>query len=415
MILAGDFIPKNLMVHLPDEFKGLLVLANLEGPICADGLPQSNKVGVCLHTSRELFDCSDCSIVRLEGGGVAPRFAFSLANNHVMDYGEEGLRQTKVTLASHGIPFAGAGDNEEEARRPMILEENGKHIAVFCCCERQFGMATAGSAGCAEKGVWLYNAIREIKVSGLADFVIVSCHAANEFSPWPTPRLREFYRSLIDVGADCIHGHHAHVPQGWEVYGGKPIFYGLGNFVVDCEAWKSNRNQLWSLVADLSFGCDGRLSFSVSSYAVRQNSNGLSLEKVLNDERVRVYLEGAKAPLEGRDHSLAAVWQEVAVRTFSSLHSQVLRIRGACLRRLSMRDRLRKLYFLLGDLGCVMSGRENVNRKTIHYGKVAYSRFNCESHAECIATALGVLTGAEPDLRTADTAKLVESLMNGGC
>ena len=46
MILAGDFIPKNLNVRLLDEFKGQLVLANLEGLVCADGLPRSNKVGV---------------------------------------------------------------------------------------------------------------------------------------------------------------------------------------------------------------------------------------------------------------------------------------------------------------------------------------------------------------------------------
>ena len=122
MILAGDFIPKNLNVHLPDEFKDCLVLANLEGPICDDSLSKSSKVGFCLHSNGE----------KLRSWGVE-RFAFSLANNHMMDFGEEGLRQTKAALASLSIPFAGAGVNEEEARQPMILEENGKRIAVFSC------------------------------------------------------------------------------------------------------------------------------------------------------------------------------------------------------------------------------------------------------------------------------------------
>ena len=99
-----------------------------------------------------------------------------------------------------------------------MLEENGCKIAVLCCCERQFGIAHDNIAGCAEMGVWLYGAIREIKQTKSADYIIVSCHAASEFSPWVSPKLRSFYHSLVEAGADCIHGHHSHVPQGYEVY-----------------------------------------------------------------------------------------------------------------------------------------------------------------------------------------------------
>jgi hypothetical protein len=60
----------------------------------------------------------------------------------------------------------------------------------------------------------------------------------------------------IDAGADVIHGHHAHVPQGWEVYKGKPIFYGLGNFIVKNDDWSDNKDQLWSLVVKLDLSCD---------------------------------------------------------------------------------------------------------------------------------------------------------------
>ena len=124
MILAGDFIPKSCSIDLPNEFECQQVLANLEGPICEDGLLMSDKVGACLHTTplEALFD------------SIRP-FSFSSANNHMMDFREEGFRQTSQVLAVHGIPFAGAGMCEGDARKPMFVEENGMRVAVFSCCE----------------------------------------------------------------------------------------------------------------------------------------------------------------------------------------------------------------------------------------------------------------------------------------
>ena len=387
MILVGDFIPKNLNVRLPDEFKDCLVLANLEGPICVDGLPRSNKVGVCLHSN----------VAKLRSWGVE-RFAFSLANNHMMDFGEEGLRQTKAALSSHGIPFAGAGDNEEEARKPMILEENGKRIAVFCCCERQFGMAMVASAGCAEKGVWLYNAIREIKETGQADFVVVSCHAASEYSPWICPALHDFYHSLIDAGADCIHGHHAHVPQGYEEYKGRPIFYGLGNFVmVEGEAG-GDVNQLWSLVAELTF--DREIYWSVRPVDLTFNGDSImpvvSAAETLSDHNR--YLQYANLPFADTLH-LVGCWQESSVRIYNRLYCQPLRALPVMGRKLSWRDRMRKIWFSMKDFRSIFSGSEHVSEGSLRYGKILYNYMNCESHFAAISVALGVLTGVEPDMR----------------
>lgn len=399
MILAGDFIPKDLKVRLPDEFKGKLVLANLEGPICADGLPRSNKVGVCLHSHVE----------DLRSWGVE-RFAFSLANNHMMDYCEEGLRQTKTALTSHGIPFAGAGDNEEEARKPMILEENGKRIAVFSCCERQFGMASESSCGCAEKGVWIYSAIREIKGSGRADFVIVSCHAANEYSPWASPKLHDFYHSLIDAGADCIHGHHAHVPQGYEEYKGRPIFYGLGNFVVDPSSWDSNPNQLWSIVVNVTFEAD-RVAWSVRPYFV-ELKDGAICASAMEAERLSLcdgYLQRANRQFENQQ-MLVGCWQEVSVRLYRRIYEQLLRAPSVANHRISVKDALRKMLFATGDAARALTLSERRTSRSICLGKVLYNYFNCQSHKETISTALGVLTEAEPDLRTAETSRLADQL-----
>ncbi len=399
MLLAGDFIPKSLPIKLPDRFGRELVLANLEGPVCADGLPGSTKVGVHLHSAP--FD-------------IPGRWAFSLANNHLMDFREEGLRQTRCFLAKKGYAFAGAGDGEDEARKPMFLEEEGKRIAVFSCCERQFGMATPNSAGVAAMGVWLYEAIRSIKSRGKADFVIVSCHAASEFCSWPSPQLRAFYHSLVDAGADVIHGHHAHVPQGWETYRNRPIFFGLGNFVVDPAMWSANRNQLWSLVADVRFTADG-VSFSVTPYCISLEDAKIVLHSVAEEASVGDYLVAANAPFAPDSAvSVEAIWQEASARLYPRIYAQGIRAPGVARQRLSMRDRVRKVYFALRDVGYALLGREWATPKSLFYAKGLYCSYNCRSHYEMIATALGVLTKVEPDVRTDASHSLVARCM-GEC
>ena len=395
MLLAGDFIPKGLRVQVPENFCRELILANLEGPVCADGVPISNKVGVCLHSVP--FD-------------IPGRWAFGLANNHTMDFREEGLHQTRTFLQDKGYLFAGAGDTEDEARKPMILEENGMRIAVFSCCERQFGMATEVTAGCAEMGTWLYEAIRSVKESNKADRVIVSCHAASEFCPWPSPQLREFYHSLIDSGADVIHGHHSHVPQGWEVYRGSPIFYGLGNFVVEPTAWASNPHQLWSFVADVHFLKDG-VSYTVTPYCVKSGEGMVAICPVEEDAKVRAYQNAVNVPLSTSPSvSLESVWQETSVRLYPKIYSQAIRAPGVEGRKLSLRDRLRKTYFAFRDLGYALCGREWVTEKNMFYAKCLYNYFNCSSHQQVISTALGILTGIIPDLRTNESRYLLEEV-----
>ena len=99
-------------------------------------------------------------------------------------------------------------------------------------------------------GDWVVDAIHSVREQG-ADVVIVSCHMGSESSKYVSPRQVELYHHYIDAGADIVHGHHAHIPQGWETYKGKPIFYGLGNFVIDESGWKHNEHHLWSLIVKL--------------------------------------------------------------------------------------------------------------------------------------------------------------------
>ena len=239
MVLVGDIVPQDSQFASPD-FGENIVLANLEGPICCDGLAPIEKVGPHLHSKP----------FKLNG-----RWAFTLANNHLMDFQAEGMRETQAFLRGQGFSFGGAGENESEARKPLWLLESGRRIAVVCCCEHQFGVAGSDTPGVASQGPMVIESIRSARDEG-ADIVIVSSHAGSESTKLVSPRLQSLYHDWIDAGADVIHGHHAHLPQGWETYKGKPIFYGLGNFIVKKEDWAGSKDQLWSLVVTLDLSGD---------------------------------------------------------------------------------------------------------------------------------------------------------------
>lgn len=370
MTFVGDFVPQKTKPTLPDFGEGWVV-ANLEGPVCADETPKALKVGVHLHSAP--FE-------------VNGKWAFALANNHLMDFGVEGLKQTFAFLSTRKqtaeAAWTGAGTDVGCAREPMILEESGKKVAVISCCERQFGVATETTAGVAEKGEWLYAAIAKAKCE--ADFVVVSCHCASEFSTAVSPRLQAFYHSLIDAGADVIHGHHSHVPQGWEEYKGRPIFYGLGNFVVDSDMWRSDPNYQWCLVARVDFANE-KLTWSVTPQG-----------RIPAD--VEEYLARANLGFR-RPELLEALWQESSVKLYHWLYEQNLRIASVESVRLSVRDRLRKILFATGDIIRALLGRELPTTKSKFYGRVVYNFFNCESHVDMISSALGVLTGSIVDQR----------------
>lgn len=392
MILAGDFVPQGLTPLCEDLPEDEIVLANLEGPICDDGLKRATKVGISLHS---------------KPFPVKGKWAFSLANNHLMDFGEQGRIQTEEFLKKNGCSFAGAGHDESSARKPMILEEHGVKVAVLSCCERQFGIANDRQSGCAEKGLWLLDEVKRVKEKKIADYVIVSCHAASEFSPFISPRLRDFYHRLINSGCDVIHGHHAHVPQGWETYDKSLIFYGLGNFVVDAEAWNGG-NRDWSNVAHLRFDANGVSLISIKPYSVSRENGYVKTRRIMGGRCVQCakYTEAVLCQLH--DNALCeSVWQEVCIILYHRIYEQLLRAASTEVVRLTLRDRMRKAYFACCDLIRAGIGWEHVTNKSLFYARCMYNYFNCESHVDMISTALGVLTGGIADRRTEESRRIV--------
>ena len=188
---------------------------------------------------------------------------FSLANNHIMDFGEKAARETEATLGHEKCVGIGVG---KEAYKPLLLEREGVKVAILALAELQFGMVhdsftQANDYGCA----WINHPcvnrlVRETKKK--VDFLIIVAHAGLEGVDIPLPEWRERYRELIDEGCDAVIGGHTHTAQGYEIYHGKPIFYSLGNF---CFQDNLDGEESWNIgeCVSLKLSKDGNMEFEV--------------------------------------------------------------------------------------------------------------------------------------------------------
>ena len=213
-----------------------------------------------------------CSAKAVEALKYAGFKCAALANNHFYDQGEEGVNETIMTLNNAGIAFVGGGKNLEEAGRTLYQKVKDKIFAIINCCEHEFSIATEKTGGSNPLNpICQYYAIKEAKDK--ADYVIVIVHGGIEHSQYPTPRMVDTYRFFVDAGADAVINHHQHCFSGGEVWHGKPIFYGLGNFCFD---WQEKSNQLWveGYMVRLSFE-DGEVDYQLIPYIQNDTEPGV--------------------------------------------------------------------------------------------------------------------------------------------
>ncbi len=158
----------------------------------------------------------------------------TLANNHALDYGRDALLDSCVVLDQAGIAHTGAGENLDEAKRPVTAEIRGKKVGIIGATRVIPVADWAASAGrpgmlAAYDSGLLLEEIRAMRQS--ADYLVVCIHWGIEREEEPQEYQRTLGRQMIDAGADLVIGSHPHVLQGIEYYQGKPIIYSLGNFV----------------------------------------------------------------------------------------------------------------------------------------------------------------------------------------
>ncbi len=169
-----------------------------------------------------------------------------LANNHVLDWGREGLTDTLRALAPTGVQGVGAGENADAAWAPAVVPTPAGRLLVFAAGFLDAGVPPAWRAGPDRSGVALVTDTSERGADALADRVLASRRPGDrvvlslhwgpnwgyEVAPWK----RAFARRLIDAGAaDLVHGHSSHHPLGIEVHRGRAILYGCGDLINDYE------------------------------------------------------------------------------------------------------------------------------------------------------------------------------------
>ncbi|MEV6654450.1 CapA family protein [Streptomyces sp. NPDC051219] len=169
-----------------------------------------------------------------------------LANNHVLDFGRRGLAETLDTLTAAGLRAVGAGRNTTEARRPAaVTVAGGGRVLVFSCGMPSSGIPRSWAADEDLPGVdfvpqpsqaaaaEIAHRVRQAKQP--ADVAVVSVHWGSNWG-YGIPRDQvRFAHALIDGGVDVVHGHSSHHPRPLEVYRGKLILYGCGDFIDDYE------------------------------------------------------------------------------------------------------------------------------------------------------------------------------------
>ena len=158
----------------------------------------------------------------------------TLANNHILDYGQQGLLDSCDTLNEAGIAYVGGGRDLDEAKKLVTMEAGGRTIG-FLGTSRVY-MDGSWAAGAGHPGVFsTYDpslAIEEIKkAKEQCDYLVVYVHWGIERNTEPESYQRSMGQAYIDAGADLVVGSHPHVLQPVETYKDKTIAYSLGNFV----------------------------------------------------------------------------------------------------------------------------------------------------------------------------------------
>jgi poly-gamma-glutamate capsule biosynthesis protein CapA/YwtB (metallophosphatase superfamily) len=171
----------------------------------------------------------------------------ALANNHVLDWGRDGLSDTLATLNSARIAAPGAGADAAAAQAPAVVPlGDDRRLLVFSCATTSAGVPAGWSAGQFEPGIFHLPALNERTADTVAtvirqhardnDLVVVSIHWGGNWGYAIPPEQIGFARHLIDhAGVDIIHGHSSHHIKGIEIYNDRLILYGAGDFINDYE------------------------------------------------------------------------------------------------------------------------------------------------------------------------------------
>lgn len=293
ILLTGDLVvnrpydPSNIEDSLKNLFASSdFNIVNLEAPITSQS-QKLLKTGPHLKadkgSTKAVFRALNVNMV-------------TLANNHILDYGDKGVLDTIGFCESNKIQPIGAGKDKTEASRIFYLDTREGKIAFLNFAENEWSSASEDSAG--GNGMDLIDDLLKIQeAKSRANYVFIIVHGGHEYYNLPSPRMQKQYRFYIDNGADIVVGHHPHCLSGSEVYNGKQIYYSLGNFLFT----KNSVFEDWYTGAVLEVNLKGG-KIDTSLHFVSQNREDFSLRKASNVEalqyRITEYNKIIANPLE---------------------------------------------------------------------------------------------------------------------
>lgn len=283
VLIGGDLCPigepaglfqrgdsQTIFNDLVTEFKNSdISLLNLECPLIDKGIPII-KVGPALKAP-----ASGINGIKNIGIDIV-----NLANNHIMDYGPEGLENTINICRSSKLNVVGVGKNIHEARKPLIKEINGIKIAFLAMVENEWSIASENKPGSNPLDLILFREFI-IEYHNKYDRLVVLVHGGKENYPYPSPENQRVARFFVNEGADAVVFQHSHISGCYELYKDSPIVYGQGNLLFNKESGQPDywdQGFLVKLVMAKEKGCDiNIIPFSITE--TRQGIQKMQREK----------------------------------------------------------------------------------------------------------------------------------------
>lgn len=236
LLVAGDLVPtqSNIDLFNKDDTKSLLgeelysLWDSVDIRIFNLEVPLTDKEEPILKCGPNLIAPTST----INGIKALNPSLIALANNHILDQGEQGLNSTRDILNRNNIPFVGVGDDLSQANKPYIIQQGGLKIGVYNCAEHEFTIATETTSG-ANPFDPLESLDHIHNLKDKCDYVIVLYHGGKEHYRYPSPYLQKVCRKIAEKGADLVICQHSHCIGCYEQYKNSKIIYGQGNFIFD--------------------------------------------------------------------------------------------------------------------------------------------------------------------------------------
>ncbi len=236
--IVEDFSKSNILNELNNNTINII---NLEAPI-TNSNKMIEKTGPSLKNPEETID-----IIKLMNVQIC-----TLANNHIFDFGVEGLKDTLNICEKNNLKTVGAGLDLQQIYKPLIVEDNEVKVAIIAFAENEFNTIHLQEQGAGSNNLDIIEICSQIhNAKSKSDYVVLIAHGGHEEYHYPSPRIKKLYRFFIDSGADALIGHHPHVVQGFEEYKGKPIFYSIGNYFFPSSDNNKSNNEGFVVVLNI--------------------------------------------------------------------------------------------------------------------------------------------------------------------